>query len=112
MRLFVPADSELIPLGVRALKIFTLAFPLIGFQIMSGNLFQAIGKPIHSGFLAIARQILLFVPFLIIFPKFFGLDGIFASAPVSDVLAFLLAVGLVIREIRDLKKLERETFLP
>lgn len=112
MRLFVPADSELIPLGVRALKIFTLAFPLIGFQIMSGNLFQAIGKPIHSGFLALARQIFLFVPFLIIFPKYFGLDGIFASAPVSDVLAFLLAAGLIFREIRELKKLEQETLLP
>jgi ABC-type dipeptide/oligopeptide/nickel transport system ATPase subunit len=34
LRLFVPAGSELIPLGVRALRIFTLAFPVIGFPIM------------------------------------------------------------------------------
>ena len=109
LRLFAPADSELIPLGVRALRIFTLAFPVIGFQIMSGNLFQAIGKPIHSGFLALARQIFLFVPFLLIFPKYFGLDGIFLSAPVSDVLAFLLAAVLIAREIRSLRKLEQES---
>lgn len=108
LRLFVPAGSELIPMGVRALKIFTLAFPVIGFQIMSGNLFQAIGKPIHSGFLALTRQIFLFVPFLIIFPKYFGLDGIFIAAPVSDVLAFLLAAGMIFRQMRILRKLELE----
>ena len=107
MRLFAPADSELIPLGVHALRIFTLAFPLIGFQIMSGNLFQAIGKPFQAGFLALVRQIFLFVPFIIIFPKFFGLPGIYASAPVSDVIAFLLAALLVTRQMRTLRKLEQ-----
>jgi len=79
LRLFVPADSELIPIGTQALHIFTLAFPIIGFQIMSGELFQAIGKPFHAGFLALARQIFLFVPFIIIFPKYFGLPGIYAA---------------------------------
>lgn len=108
MRLFVPAGSELIPLGVRALKIFTLAFPLIGFPIMGGNLFQAIGKPIHSGFIALARQILLFIPFLIIFPKYMGLDGIFYAAPVSDVLTCLLVAVLVARQMRVLRQMETD----
>lgn len=108
MRLFVPADSALIPLGVRALRIFTLAFPIIGFPIMSGNLFQAIGKPIQSGFIALARQIILFIPFLIVFPRFFGLDGIFIAAPTSDVLTFLIAAALVARQMRVLRKLELE----
>lgn len=112
MRLFVPAGSELIPLGIRALTLFTLAFPLIGFQIMSGNLFQAIGKPIHSGFLALTRQIILFVPFLILFPRRYGLDGIFWAAPASDVLAFLLAAGFIFREIRALRKREQEASPP
>ena len=108
MRLFVPAGSELIPLGVRALEIFTLAFPLIGFPIMGGNLFQAIGKPIQSGFIALARQILLFIPFLLLFPKFMGLDGIFYAAPASDILTFLLVTVLVARQMRILRKIERE----
>jgi putative MATE family efflux protein len=109
LRLFAPADSALIPLGVRALRIFTLAFPVIGFPIMSVNLFQAIGKPISSGFLALARQIILFIPFLIIFPKYMGLDGIFFAAPVSDILTFLLAAALVTRQMRILRKLEQKS---
>lgn len=109
LRLFAPADSELIPLGVRALRIFTLAFPVIGFPIMSVNLFQAIGKPVQSGFLALARQVILFIPFLLVFPRFLGLDGIFFAAPASDVLTFLLAAMLVARQLRSLRKQERET---
>ena len=108
LRLFLPADSELIPMGVQALHIFTLAFPIIGFQIMSGELFQAIGKPFHSGFLALARQIFLFVPFIIIFPKYFGLPGIYAAAPVSDVLALVLASILITHEMRLLRRQEKE----
>ena len=108
MRLFAPADSELIPLGVRALRIFTLAFPIIGFPIMAGNLFQAIGKPIPSGFIALARQVLLFIPFLLVFPRFLGLDGIFYAAPASDVLTSLIATVLVVHQLRNLRRLETE----
>jgi len=108
LRLFLPGDSTLIPMGVQALHIFTLAFPLIGFQIMCGELFQAIGKPFHSGFLSLTRQIFLFVPFIIIFPKYYGLPGIYAAAPVSDVLAFLLASILITHEMRLLRRQEKE----
>lgn len=108
LRLFVAADSELIPLGVRALRIFTLAFPIIGFPIMGGQFFQAIGKPVQATLIALSRQILLFIPFLLIFPRFYGLSGIFAAAPVSDVLTCLIALVLVAREMRALRLRERE----
>ncbi len=108
LRLFVAADSELIPLGVRALRIFTLAFPIIGFPIMGGQFFQAIGKPVQAGFIALARQVLLFIPFLLVFPKFWGLDGIFAAAPASDLLTFLIALPLVARQLRILRRQEQE----
>lgn len=105
-RLFVEADSELIPLGVRALRIFTLAFPIIGFPIMGGQFFQAIGKPVQAAFIALARQILLFVPFLLLFPRFWGLTGLFAAAPASDGLTFLISIFLVARQLRALRQLE------
>ena len=107
--LFVPADSDLIPMGTQALRVFTLAFPLIGFQIITGELFQAIGKPFHSGFLSLTRQVLLFIPFILIFPKFFGLPGIYAAAPASDVLTFCLAALLAVRELILLRKQEKES---
>ena len=109
LRAFVAADSELIPLGVRALRIFSLAFPIIGFPIMSGNFFQAIGKPVQATLIALSRQILLFIPFILIFPRFWGLPGIFAAAPASDTLTFLIAILLVARQMRRLRQQELES---
>ncbi len=109
LRLFVPAESALIPLGVRALRIFTLAFPAIGFPIMAGHFFQAIGKPVPATLIALSRQILLFIPFLLVFPRFWGLDGIFIAAPTSDVITFLIALVLMAREMRRLQRLDLET---
>lgn len=109
LRLFVTAESALIPLGVRALRIFTLAFPIIGYPIMAGHFFQAIGKPVPATLIALSRQILLFIPFLLVLPRFWGLDGIFLAAPTSDVLTFLIAGVLMARELRRLQRLELET---
>ncbi|HPT17339.1 MAG TPA: MATE family efflux transporter, partial [Kiritimatiellia bacterium] len=53
LRLFVAADSHLIPLGTQALRIFSLAFPIIGFPIMGGQFFQAIGKPVPATLIAL-----------------------------------------------------------
>ncbi len=108
LRLFVAADSELIPLGVRALRIFTLAFPIIGFPIMGGQFFQAIGKPVPATLIALCRQILLFIPFLLVFPRFWGLPGIYAAAPASDILTFLVALPLVANQLRALRRMEQE----
>ena len=109
LRLFVAADSELIPLGTQALRIFSLAFPIIGFPIMGGQFFQAIGRPVPAALIALSRQILLFIPFLLVFPLFWGLRGIYAAAPASDVLTTLIALPLVLRQLRELRRREDET---
>ncbi len=109
LRLFVAADSNLIPLGTQALQIFTLAFPIIGFPIMGGQFFQAIGKPVPATLIALSRQILLFIPFILVFPLFWGLPGIYAAAPASDVLTTLIALPLVLRQLRKLRRRETET---
>ena len=106
LRLFVPADSALVPLGMRALRIFTLAFPIIGYPIAVGHFFQAIGKPVQAALVAMCRQILLFVPFILVFPRWWGLNGIFVAAPASDILTFLLAVFLFLRFRRMLPPTE------
>ena len=106
LRLFVAADSHLIPLGTQALRIFSLAFPIIGFPIMGGQFFQAIGKPVPATLIALSRQILLFIPFILVFPLFWGLPGIYAAAPASDVLTTLIALPLVLRQLRELRRRE------
>lgn len=102
--MFVSSDSSLLPLGRHALRVFTLAFPLIGFPITGGHLFQAIGKPVPAALLALSRQIILFIPFILIFPIFWGLEGIFFAAPASDLITCVLAVMVVGHQLRKLKQ--------
>ena len=83
-------DSDLIRFGRSSIFAWFLAFPLIGFQIIGANFFQAIGKPKSAMFLTLTRQLILLMPAIIIFPKFFGVDGILYAAPFADILSFLL----------------------
>ena len=107
LRCFVrEPDGELLDLGVRCLRLYTMAFPLIGFHICAGNLFQSMGRPVVASILSLSRQVLLFIPCLILLPLAWGLDGVFLAGPASDVLSFLLAVGMAWPILRNLRRSE------
>ncbi|HHE38880.1 MAG TPA: MATE family efflux transporter, partial [Candidatus Cloacimonetes bacterium] len=91
-------DTLLINEGVHSLKIFILAFPLVGFQVVGATVFQAFGKAIPALFLSLSRQILFLIPLILILPGFFHLDGIWFAFPVSDVLATIVTLMMLYRE--------------
>ena len=90
--------------AVMAFRIFLLLCPLTGFQTIAAVYLQAVGKPVKSAILSLARQIIFFVPTALILPRFLGVVGILWTGPVADGLAFLLAVGLLWYEREHLKK--------
>ncbi len=83
--------------GRDALKYLILAFPLVGFQVISATLFQATGKARQTLILSLARQLLFLIPLVLIMPSFFGLKGIWMSFPIADTLGFCLSVAVVYR---------------
>jgi len=83
-------DAELIDIGSAGLKAWLLCLPIVGFQIIGSTFFQAIGKSMIATFLTLTRQIIILIPSLIIFPKFWGVVGIYYAAPFSDSLSALL----------------------
>ena len=85
------SDEELIDIASRGVRIAVAIFPLVGAQIVIGNFFQSIGKAKISIFLSLTRQLLYLLPGLLIFPLYFGLDGIWICMPVSDFFAFVTA---------------------
>jgi Na+-driven multidrug efflux pump len=101
-------DPELIDIGVRGIRIYLFMIPVIGFQIISSNYFQAIGKAKISIFLGLSRQVIILIPLLFILPRFFGLDGVWASAPSSDVISSIITAIFLFIEIRHLNKLHGE----
>jgi putative MATE family efflux protein len=104
VRLFNNNNKDLIVFGSRALKIFLLFLPIIGFQIVSANYFQAIGKPKHAIFLSLSRQVLILIPAILILPRFLGLDGVLIAGPFSDLASSIITGIWLWRELKLLEK--------
>ena len=104
-RIFSPEES-LIQESVRAMKYFMLMLPLVGFQIIGANHFQAIGKPKHSMLLSTSRQAILLIPLLLILPNYFGANGIWMAVPIADFFASLLTFTFLFHEIKLMRKKE------
>lgn len=100
--LFNNKDQDLITFGTFAIKRFLLFLPIIGFQIVSSNYFQAVGKPMQSALLGLSRQVLILIPALLILPLFFGLNGIVSAGPLSDVIASMVTGVFIFIEMRKL----------
>lgn len=97
-------DETLIAIARDGFRIYFIVYPVVGCQIVIQNFFQSIGKPKLSIFLSLTRQLLFLIPFLIILPRHFGTDGVWASMFGSDLLAAIVAVATVLVMIRRLNK--------
>ena len=109
VRLFTPDGSPiLLEFGVWAMRVFLIFLPLNGFQIVSSNFFVVTGRPKMSIFLTLLRQMLAFIPCLLIFGRLWGLYGIAYAAPVADAFSFLLTGLLIFFELKKLVKMKNE----
>lgn len=97
-------DKELIHATINGLSISLTLFYVIGFQIVATTFLQSIGLAGKSIFLSLVRQVIFLIPFLLILPKSFGLDGVWASFPTSDVFSTLAAALMIWWELRQLNK--------
>ncbi len=99
---FNKTDKDLLSFGVKAIGIFLIFLPIIGFQIVSANYFQAIGKPRHSAFLSLSRQVLILIPALLLLPRFFGLNGLLMAGPTADITSSMITGMFLLRELKHL----------
>jgi putative MATE family efflux protein len=96
-------DSELVSIGSKGIKIYLFMLPITGFQIISTNFFQSIGKAKISMFLSFLRQVLLLIPLYILLPKIFGtLTSIWFAGPAADATASIITAFFLFKELRHL----------
>lgn len=101
-------EKALLDIASFGLRINTIMFPIIGFQIICSVYFQAVGKPKLSLFISLSRQIIILIPCIIIMSKMFGLTGIWFAAPTSDFISTVITYVLIRKEMKSLKYLQRE----
>ena len=104
---FGEGSEEYVLFAERFFRIFLFSIFLVGIQPITSNFFTAIGKPKHGVFLSLTRQIIFFLPLLLLMPMFWGMDGILFSAPIADALSAVTAVWMAAREFKRLGKMER-----
>lgn len=100
-------DETLRAMAAHALRIDVALFPVVGFQIVVSNFFQCIGYVNKAIFLSLSRQLIFLIPFLIIFPGFWGTDGVWWSMPASDLIASVIAFLMISRLMKTFGQEER-----
>ncbi|MEG0133934.1 MAG: MATE family efflux transporter [Clostridium sp.] len=99
-------DPELVQIATNGMKIYLFMMPVVGFQVVSSNYFQSIGKAKISMFLSLLRQVILLIPCLIILPKIFGLNGIWLAGAMSDGLSSVITGIIFFYSVKKLKAKE------
>ena len=100
-------DPALHSLAAKGLREMNLAFPIIGFQIVSTNLFQCLGMVKKSIFLSLSRQLLFLLPCIYILPEVLQSEsGVWYSFPISDTVSSIVTAILAIGLIRKLARLK------
>ena len=95
-------NNELIDIASKGMRIVFITFPIVGFQMVTANFFQAIGKAKISIFLAMSRQVLLLIPALLILPHYFGLFGVWAAMPFADFISSLVSLSMLMYQMKRL----------
>lgn len=74
---------------------------------MSSIFFQAVGKPLRAIVASMVRDIVCFIPLILILPISLGVEGILYAAPIADIIAMTITIGLTIPFIKSLKTIDK-----
>ena len=97
LSLFIKDNPALVAAGKTNATLAFLIFPLMPIMILNITLFQALGKAKPAGFLAISRQLVLFVPAVLILPHFLGVRGVWAAGLFVDGLLVIISIIITAR---------------
>lgn len=92
-------------LTIHAIRISFAMVLLLGINTIGSSYFQSIGKSMITTVLNLYKQVFLIIGFLYILPKYYGLDGVWAVGPISELLAAVVIIYYIVKEIKRLNKL-------
>lgn len=113
-------DDGLREFTIFALRVQVCMLPLVGFQIVGSNYFQATGQPAKAIFLSLTRQFLFLLPLYLFMPQMLptlvstltSLDALYFAFPMADVLSVMVTGIFIYLEMSRLAKLEKGLIQP
>lgn len=100
----IPNPEDYWVFGEKTFRIFLCLVTFTCIIKMTSIFFQAVGKPIRAVIASMIRDIVCFIPLIIILPAFFEIEGILFAAPAADLIAMLVAAALTVTFMRTLKE--------
>lgn len=94
-------SPEVVATGAKVLRALMCILPFVGATSMSRMSFQAMGKPQFAFAITLVRQLILYVPLLLLLNRIFGFDGMIWAQPVTELIMMGVSVGLLVRTIRN-----------
>ena len=97
-------DPVLVAQTIKPMRIICSSMLIIGFQMVTGNLFTSIGKAGKAIFLSLTRQVLYLIPLVLWMPMLFmdPIDGVWWAIPASDTLSAITAIIILLLSRRSL----------
>lgn len=95
-KIFVSYDDELLAMTVRGFRIFSVAFLVTGYGVFGSALFTALNNGLVSAILSFMRTIAFYIIAILIFPLFWGLDGVWVSTVFAEIAAMIVSAVFVI----------------
>lgn len=99
-------DTQIVELG--SYMIITQCLTMVPhvWAMIANGLFQALGRPVGAAVLGLSRQVICFIPSVIILSKVFGVYGLASAQATADILTVLIALPMVIKLFREVKLIE------
>lgn len=108
IQLFLEEDTEVTEIGTMALRMQSLAMPLMALGVVSNMTFQAVGKTVAATFLTSMRQGIFFIPLIWLLPKWLGIFGVEIAQPIADAVTFVFCIPYMAVFLRRLRAKEEK----
>ena len=95
---------EIIEAGVKNFKMFYSTFILYGIMIMTLTFFQSIGDGKKAGIIVLLRQLVLFIPAILLLPQLFGASAVWWAEPIVDFTMIIVGLFLMLNVMRKIEK--------
>ena len=111
VNIFGKGDELYMEFTTILLRITMIMTALNGLQPITANFYTSIGKAKLGIFVSLTRQVLFYLPLIIVLPQFYGILGALYATPIADFIAFVLAMYFVIREFKAMNRAGDEVIL-
>jgi putative MATE family efflux protein len=106
VRIFGTESELYMRFAVKTFRIYLCLAVFNGFQVCIAIFFQALGKPLQAMLVSLSRQVVFYIPVMLLLSSLMGVEGILWAGPVGDTLTFLLVLPLVLFQFKKFKEME------